>query len=293
MFSFKRLLHCLFFIISSLTAATSAANFYQNVDITWGDNRGKILNHGQLISLSLDKASGSGFQSKDEYLFGKIDMQIKLVAGNSAGTVTTYYLSSQGPNHDEIDFEFLGNLSGSPYTLHTNIYSQGKGNREQRFRLWFDPSKNFHTYSVVWNKYRIIFFVDSIPIRVFNNLEKIGVPYLNKQAMRIYSSLWDADNWATQGGRVKTDWTKAPFTAYYRNFSANACIHSQGSSSSCVSSTKSFMEDDQAWQNYGLDAKGRNRLRWVQKKYMIYNYCTDFKRFPQGLPKECKRSRFL
>jgi hypothetical protein len=25
----------------------------------------------------------------------------------------------------------------------------------------------------------------------------------------------------------------------------------------------------------------------VQKNYMIYNYCTDAKRFPQGLPPEC------
>lgn len=220
-------------------------------------------------------------------------MQIKLVPGNSAGTVTTYYLSSEGPTHDEIDFEFLGNSSGDPYTLHTNVFSQGKGDREQQFHLWFDPTKAFHTYSIVWNTQRIIFLVDNIPIRVFNNLQSFGVPFPKNQPMRIYSSLWNADDWATQGGRVKTDWTQAPFTASYRNFKANACVAGSSSSSCGVSTTASTASSEQsAWQTQTLDAAGRNRLRWVQQKFMIYNYCSDLKRFPQGLPVECKRSRF-
>ncbi|PQQ00737.1 uncharacterized protein Pyn_10115 [Prunus yedoensis var. nudiflora] len=265
------------FVTSLMAMTASAGNFYQDFDITFGGERAKILNGGQLLTLNLDKFSGSGFKSKNEYLFGRIDMQIKLVSGNSAGTVTAYYLSSQGPTHDEIDFEFLGNLSGDPYTLHTNVFSQGKGNREQQFHLWFDPTKAFHTYSIVWNSQRIIFLVDNIPIRVFNNLETIGVPFPKNQPMRIYSSLWNADDWATRGGLVKTDWTQAPFTASYRNFQAS------------TTSTNSLTEQN-AWQTQGLDAAGRNRLRWVQQKFMVYNYCSDLKRFPQGLPAECRRS---
>ena len=262
----------------------SLGGLAQDFDITWGDHRGKFHENGELLTLSLDNYSGSGFQSKNEYLFAKIDINIKLVADNSAGTVTTFYMSSNETNHhDEIDFEFLGNQSGKPYTIHTNIFSQGKGNREQQFYLWFDPREDFHTYSILWNPSRIIFFVDGIPIREFNNMEAFGIPFPNKQPMRVFSSLWNADDWATQGGRVHTDWSKAPFVASYRNFRASACVWSYGSS--FCGPDSSF---ENAWLVEELDEKGLEKLRWVQDNYMTYNYCDDKKRFYKlGLPKEC------
>ncbi|KAK1382760.1 Xyloglucan endotransglucosylase/hydrolase [Heracleum sosnowskyi] len=278
-------------LIVSTLAQLAAADFYKDAEITWGDERAKIFNGGRDLTLSLDQSSGSGFQSKNEYLFGRFDMQLKLVPGNSAGTVTTFYLSSQGAGHDEIDFEFLGNSSGSPYTIHTNVFAQGKGNKEQQFQLWFDPTTSFHTYSIVWNPQRIIFLVDNNPIRVFNNQESIGVAYPKSQHMRVYASLWNADDWATQGGRVKTDWTKAPFTANYRNFNILGCPKSSSGSTSCGSSTSS--NSNEGWRTHELDAAGRNRLRWVQSKHMVYNYCSDKQRFANAVPAECKRSRFL
>ncbi|KAG0479461.1 hypothetical protein HPP92_010319 [Vanilla planifolia] len=265
-------------LFASAVSLAAAGNLFQDMEITWGDGRGKILNNGQLLTLSLDKALGSGFQSRNEYIFSKIDMQIKLVPGNSAGTVTAYYLSSQGAFHDEIDFEFLGNLSGDPYIVHTNVYTQGKGNREMQFYLWFDPTKDFHTYSILWNPKQIVFYVDGTPIREFKNLEATkGVPYPTKQAMRVYSSLWDAEDWATRGGLIKTDWTQAPFTASFRNFNADGCVQ-RGVASSCGS---------KGWMTQGMDADSLKKMQWVQNNYMIYNYCTDSKRFPQGFPPEC------
>ncbi|KAL6570754.1 Xyloglucan endotransglucosylase protein 1 [Orobanche gracilis] len=258
----------------------SAGNFLRDAEVTWGSDRVKIVDGGRGLSLTLDQYSGSGFQSKNEYLFGRFDMQIKLVPANSAGTVTTFFLTSQGEGHDEIDFEFLGNASGNPYTVHTNVYSNGKGDKEQQFKLWFDPTAAFHTYSIVWNPQRIIFLVDNSPIRVFNNYQSKGIPFPNSKPMRVQCSLWNADDWATQGGRVKTDWTLAPFVAYYRNFKIGAGSASETSSS------------DLSWQTQELDSNGRNRLRWVQHKYMIYNYCADVRRFPNGTSFECKRSRF-
>nr|GMD79001.1 probable xyloglucan endotransglucosylase/hydrolase protein 23 [Ipomoea batatas]GMD81466.1 probable xyloglucan endotransglucosylase/hydrolase protein 23 [Ipomoea batatas] len=270
-------------LLSTTLSVAVAGNFNNEIGFNWGQDHGKILENGQLLTLSLDRAYGSGFRSKNQYMFGKIDMKIKLVPGNSAGTVTTYYLSSLGSTHDEIDFEFLGNLSGDPYVLHTNVFAQGKGGREQQFYLWFDPTKDFHTYSILWNPLSIIFSVDGTPIRQFKNMEASGIPFPKDQPMWMYSSLWDAEDWATRGGQVKTDWSQAPFIASYRNYSAQACVW--GSAASTSSCTKNPSANP--WLSQSLDISGQQRIKWVQKNYMIYNYCTDAKRFPQGFPPEC------
>ncbi|KAK6136965.1 hypothetical protein DH2020_029292 [Rehmannia glutinosa] len=240
-------------LLLSYFASCFAGNLNQDFDITWGDGRAKILNNGNILTLSLDKASGSGVQSKNEYLFGKIDLQLKLVRGNSAGTVTAYY---------------------EKVTL----------DREQQFYLWFDPTSDFHTYSILWNPQTIIFYVDGTPIRVFKNLESQGVPFPKNQPMRVYSSLWNADDWATRGGLVKTDWTQAPFTASLRNFRANACVW-KSIKSSCNSGPNN--SSTKPWLGQELDSASEARLKWVQQNYMVYNYCADTKRFVQGLPLEC------
>ncbi|XP_050363412.1 xyloglucan endotransglucosylase protein 1-like [Argentina anserina] len=258
----------IFLFMMSTPMVAFGGKFYEDFYITWGPKNAKMLDHGQLLTLSLDNVTGSAFESYNQYLYVKIEMQIKLVAGNSAGTVTTFYLSSTGDRHDEIDFEFLGNVTGQPYILHTNVFCQGKGNREQQFYLWFDPTADFHSYSILWNPLNIVFLVDGIPIRQFKNLESFGIPFPKYQRMRLYSSLWNADNWATRGGLEKIDWTQAPFTASYRYFSADSNSHA-------------------AWYWEKVDYIGKGQMQWVQKNYMIYNYCTDAKRFPLGFAPEC------
>jgi len=37
--------------------------------------------------------AGAGFGSKSKYMFGKATIQLKLVEGDSAGTVTAFYVS--------------------------------------------------------------------------------------------------------------------------------------------------------------------------------------------------------
>ncbi|XP_030936527.1 probable xyloglucan endotransglucosylase/hydrolase protein 23 [Quercus robur] len=273
-------------LLLSFFMAAFAGPFLDSFDYNWGQSNSQILNNGDLLTLSLTKESGSGFVSKNQYVYAKIDMNIKLVAGNSAGTVTAYYLSSQGQYHDEIDFEFLGNLSGDPYILHTNVYCHGQGDKEQQFYLWFDPTADFHTYTILWNTQAIFFYVDGIPIREFKNLESSGIPFPSYQPMKLYSSIWDADNWATRGGLVKIDWTQAPFTASYTNFNdKNACVSYYGTITSCNTPNSNLNNNGWLWQT--LDYSDQGKLKWVQDNYMIYNYCTDSKRFPQGFPPEC------
>ncbi|KAI9107979.1 hypothetical protein K1719_020852 [Acacia pycnantha] len=132
----------------------------------------------------MDKVSGSGFGSKMNYGSGFFHLRIKVPDRDSSGVVTAYYLTSQGERHDEVDFEFLGNKEGKPYTLQTNVFADGKGNKEQRIRLWFDPSADFHDYRILWNPHQLVFYVDNIPIRVYKNKSDVGVAYPSK-AMQI------------------------------------------------------------------------------------------------------------
>ncbi|KAI3980075.1 hypothetical protein MKX01_042729 [Papaver californicum] len=262
--------------------------FHKSYIPSWSSDHIKYFNGGSNVDLVLDKYSGTGFQSRDSYLFGHFSMRIRMVGGDSAGVVTAFYLSSQNSEHDEIDFEFLGNRTGQPYILQTNVFTGGKGDREQRIYLWFDPSKDFHTYSVLWNMHQIAFFVDDVPIRIFKNSKDLGVRFPFNQPMKIYSSLWNADDWATRGGLEKTDWSKAPFIASYTLFHVDGCDAASPQSAQVCSTRGRMWWDQKAFQD--LDGIQYRKLRWVRKKFTIYNYCVDKSRFPNP-PPECGRDR--
>ena len=118
--------------------------------------------------------------------------------------------------------------------------------------------------------------VDNKLVRHIKNKMGNGAPFPNYQPMRLFSTIWDADDWATQGGRVKTDWSLAPFTAYFRNFKVTPCSSSKNT---CGSAGGLF--------NQELDGTQKQQLKEVDANNKVYDYCNDQKR-RLGSPEECK-----
>ncbi|XP_066369032.1 probable xyloglucan endotransglucosylase/hydrolase protein 26 [Miscanthus floridulus] len=280
-------------LMAVLELSLVAANFLGDCDITWEPQNAKMDEGGNHLTLSLvSNSSGSMLRTKKQFIFGSVSTRIKLVTGNSAGTVTTYYTSSIGDNHDEIDFEFLGNETGKPYTVHTNVFADGIGQKEMQFRPWFDPTADYHNYTIFWNQCMIVWFIDDIPIRVFRNYSAQGVPFPTRRQMYAFSSIWAAEDWATQGGRVKTDWTKAPFVAEYRDINLRVCdcasYGAAGCPDSCASSSNWYAAPDLCQ----LSEKQLRQLHAVQLGYTIYDYCADGKRYNGTVPPECSMRQY-
>jgi len=136
-------------------------------------------------------------------------------------------------------------------------------------------------------------FVDDKVIRVFHNKsQEIHVPYPVSRPMAIQCSIWDGSEWATQGGRVKINYTYAPFVAQYEGFGGvdgcPACPATPATAcdnvdiSSCSDATKYwFLRQEE------LTKQQIKQLKKHRAKYIVYDYCTDTGRFPSGLPLEC------
>ncbi|PIN09606.1 Xyloglucan:xyloglucosyl transferase [Handroanthus impetiginosus] len=255
--------------------------FNQGYRNLWGPQH-QSLDQGTL-TIWLDKNSGSGFKSLTPYTSGYFGAAIKLQPGYTAGVITSLYLSNNEEhpgNHDEIDIEFLGTTGDEPYVLQTNVYIRGSGDgniigREMKFHLWFDPTKDFHYYAILWDPAEIIYFVDDVPIRRYPRKSDDTFPV---RPMWVYGSIWDASSWATDNGKYKADYSHQPFVGRYNNFKIKGCPTGGAASCRPPSGSPSGLGH--------LSSQQHAALMYVHNNYKVYDYCKDPERDHQLTP-EC------
>ncbi|MED6120892.1 putative xyloglucan endotransglucosylase/hydrolase protein 28 [Stylosanthes scabra] len=248
----------------------------------FGDNNLIIHKDGKLVHLTLDQRTGSGFVSHELYLHGYFSAKIKLPSDYTAGVVVAFYMSNGDmfkKNHDEIDFEFLGNIRGRNWRMQTNFYGNGstKTGREERYNLWFDPSQDFHQYSILWTDSKIIFYVDNVPIREVKRTESMGGDFPSKP-MTLYATIWDASDWATDGGKYRVNYKYAPYVAEFKDFVMHGCrvdpIENVAMCNNVQNSRANIMP------------KHRIEMENFRNNHMTYSYCYDRVRYQVPLP-EC------
>ncbi|CAI9107423.1 OLC1v1006773C1 [Oldenlandia corymbosa var. corymbosa] len=257
------LFHIIFFCLILRTTTASGSSFNQNYEPYFGLDHFKLIQGGQdEAQLTLDQNGGAGFRSKAEYQSGRFHIRMKIPRQKTRGIIPNFYLISREESgiHTELDFEFLGTTGD----LQTNMFANDLGGREQHFHLWFDPSEDFHSYSILWNQHQVVFLVDNIPITVYKNNSAMGAKFPS-EPLHIEATIWNG----TWVGNV--DWSVSPFTTSYRNFEITGCQADNANPEKCASPEFKWNAEDQ----WDLTPQQKQKLENIRKKYMYYDYCNQ------------------
>ncbi|XP_059649004.1 probable xyloglucan endotransglucosylase/hydrolase protein 33 [Cornus florida] len=278
--------------VPHLTDGFSHVSVSEGFSESFGHSNVHPTRNGSGVDLVLNKSSGSGLVSRNKYHHGFFSAAIKLPSGFTSGVVVAFYLSNADVfphNHDEIDFELLGHEKRREWVLQTNIYGNGsvRTGREEKFYLWFDPTQQFHHYSILWNNHHIVFLVDNVPVREIPHTDAISSAYPSKP-MSLHATIWDASEWATHGGKYPVNYKYAPFVASLAEMEMEGCVlHSTNSASPCSKSRLSSLDPVEGEEFVKLSQQQITGLEWARKKLMFYSYCKDTSRY-KVLPPECK-----
>ncbi|CAN6247344.1 unnamed protein product [Urochloa humidicola] len=264
---------------------------------------------GRTVSLLLDRSTGSGFISSSMYHHGLFSASIKLPSDYTAGVVVAFYTSNGDvfeKRHDELDFEFLGNIRGKPWRVQTNLYGNGSVHRgrEERYVLPFDPTTEFHRYSILWTPTAVAFYVDDVPVREVRRRPAMGGDFPSKP-MSLYATVWDASTWATAGGRYRVNYRYGPFVASFTDLALVGCraddpIRMVAGGERCGGDggevKEEVVERLRASDVAVMTVEKLQAMRRFREQNMVYSYCYDTRRYPAALPEcdvvESERRRF-
>lgn len=116
--------------------------------------------------------------------FGVYESRMRTAAGSGLNTNMFTFIGppTGSPEHDEIDFEFLGK---DPETVSITHYVNGKNIKGETVHLGFDASKDFHDYAIEWTPHAVRWYVDR---KLVHETAKSDPIPRNKT--RLYFSLW-------------------------------------------------------------------------------------------------------
>jgi hypothetical protein len=118
----------------------------------------------------------------------------------------------------KIDWEWLG---GDTTQVQSNYFSKGDTTTYDRgaFHTVSEPQAASHKYSIEWNKNAVEWIIDGTVVRTLKAAEVKGFP---ESPMQVKLGTWCAGGSQTELGTLQwsgglTDFSKAPFDAYYKS----------------------------------------------------------------------------
>lgn len=130
--------------------------------------------------------------------YGRYEARMRAASGSGLNSAFFTYVGppTGNPQHDEIDFEFLGK---NPTQVQVTWWTNGQRHEPFDIDLGFDASKGFHNYAFEWRKGSIRWFVDD---KLMHETPK-GADIPSHPGL-LYLSLWS-------GSKIEDDWM-GPFT---------------------------------------------------------------------------------
>lgn len=174
-------------------------------------------------NLGVRKFSAASLTSRDWYLFGRFETEIKV--SNVPGVVTGFFLHRDSPRQ-EIDIEITGNR---PDRLLVNVFYNPGGevaNFDYGYRgapsyidLGFDASESYHRFAIEWDPCEIRWFVDDCLVHRRVEWDPTPIPHL---PMTLHINTWPSRS-KELAGRITSG--QLPTTTFIRSIVVEANRH--------------------------------------------------------------------
>ncbi|CAI6083428.1 unnamed protein product [Clonostachys chloroleuca] len=201
--------------------------------ITYDDN-------GALFSIENDTQAPT--LSTSRYIFfGRVEVQLKAAVGQ--GIITSVVL--QSADLDEIDWEWFG---GKDTEVESNYFGKGDTTTYDReeYHDVTTPLSTYHNYTIEWTSSKVEWLIDSVVVRTLNYADAESGTRFPQTPMQLKIGTWAGGLSTNSEGTIEwaggvTDFSKAPFQAWYKSVSV---VDYAGGNSSATESITEYVYSD-------------------------------------------------